>query len=218
MRCLMCGEPIGTETFADLFRGEDVLCSACRGQWKRISHRFRFCGKNAFGLYEYNDAFSSCLIQFKELGDEALKDVFLYPDCARLKRMYHGRTLLLLPSAAEKLEARGFSHLWEMFESIGLPMLEPFVKRDTGDQKARTRRERKTMESGITLKAGVHLPKRVVLADDVITSGSTMKGALAVLPKDLDVQIFACAITPKLRPQSEGKRFLNAIINKDIII
>ena len=195
MRCLMCGEPIGTETFADLFRGEDVLCSACRGQWKRISHRFRFCGKNAFGLYEYNDAFSSCLIQFKELGDEALKDVFLYPDCARLKRMYHGRTLLLLPSAAEKLEARGFSHLWEMFESIGLPMLEPFVKRDT-----------------------VHLPKRVVLADDVITSGSTMKGALAVLPKDLDVQVFACAITPKLRPQSEGKRFLNAIINKDIII
>lgn len=218
MRCLMCGEIIGTDTFADLFRKEDLLCSSCRGEWKRINQRFRFCGKKAYVLYEYNDAFSACLIQFKELGDEALKDVFLYPDRTRLKRMYHGRTLLLLPSSAEKMEARGFSHLQELFESVGLSMVEPFEKREAGDQKARTRRERKTMESGITLKPGIRLPKRVVLADDVITSGSTMKGAMAVLPKDLDVQVFACAITPKPHPKRTGTRFLNGIINKDIII
>jgi len=214
MRCLMCGERIGTDTFSDLFQPEDVLCVSCRGQWKRISRRFRFCGKEAYALYEYNEAFSACLIQFKELGDEALKDAFLYPDRSRLKRMYRGRTLLLLPSAADKTEERGFSHLKELFEGTGLPVLEPFVKLEEGDQKARRRRERKTMEHGIALKPGIRLPRRVVLADDVITSGSTMKGALSVLPASLDVRIFACALTPK--PHKTA--FLNGIINKDIIV
>ena len=32
--------------------------------------------------------------------------------------------------------------------------------------------------------------------DDVITTGSTMKGALSVLPEGLDIRIFACALTP----------------------
>ena len=195
MRCLMCGEWIGAASFADLFQNPDVLCPECRGSWKRISRRFRFEGRKAYALYAYNDAFSSCLIQFKELGDEALKDVFLYPDRARLRRMYRGRTLVLLPSSEAKRRERGFSHLEELFAGVGLPMLEPFVKTDAGDQKRRTREERRQMRAGIALKPGIVLPKKLVLADDVITTGSTMRGALAALPASADVEVFACALT-----------------------
>lgn len=196
MRCLMCGKPMTKETFADLFREEDVLCADCRDGWKRISRRFRFRGRKAFALYEYNAAFSSCLLQFKECGDEALKTVFLYPDRRLLKRMYRGRTLLLLPSSEEKEKERGFSHLRELFEGIGLPMTEPFLKTGEKSQKSLGRKERHEMARGIILKPGVALPRRCVLADDVITTGSTMKGALSVLPEGLDIRIFACALTP----------------------
>ena len=196
MRCLMCGKQMTKETFADLFREDDVLCADCRDGWKRISRRFRFQGRKAFALYEYNAAFSSCLLQFKECGDEALKTAFLYPDRRLLKRMYHGRTLLLLPSSEEKERERAFSHLKELFEGVGLPMLEPFLKTGEQSQKSLSRRERREMSSGIILKPGIVLPRRCVLADDVITTGSTMKGALSVLPEGLDVRIFACALTP----------------------
>ena len=196
MRCLMCGKLMTKETFADLFRKEDVLCTDCRDGWKRIGRRFRFQGRNAFALYEYNAAFSSCLLQFKECGDEALKTVFLYPDRRLLRRMYHGRTLLLLPSSEEKQKERGFSHLRELFEGIGLPMIEPFVKTGEQSQKSLGRKERREMSRGIILKPGIALPRRCVLADDVITTGSTMKGALSVLPEGLDIRIFACALTP----------------------
>ncbi len=191
----MCGKPMAAETFADIFREEDVLCTECRGEWKRIGRRFRFQGKQAFALYEYNAAFSSCLLQFKECGDEALKQAFLYPDRKMLKRMYHGRTLLLLPSTEEKVRERGFSHLKELFEVLGLPMMEPFVKTEETSQKYLTCSQRREMTRGIALKPDITLPRHAVLADDVITTGSTIKGALSVLPKEMDIRIFACALT-----------------------
>ena len=198
MRCLMCGKKMTTDTFSDLFRQEDVLCSDCRSGWKRIDRRFRFDGIPAFALYEYNDAFSSCLIQFKECGDEALKHVFLYPDQRKLERMYKGSAMLLLPSSRKKQQERGFSHLYMLFSQLRLPVLEPFVKVDEIEQKEMNFVERQKMTSGIALKEGIEIPKRIVLADDVITTGSTMRGAIAVLPKRRNIRIFACAVSPLL--------------------
>lgn len=195
MRCLMCHKPIRRDSFATLFQKEDVLCTDCRSAWKRIEKRFRFEGHDAFALYAYAGGFSECLLQYKELCDEALKPVFLYPDRGLLRRMYHGRTLLLLPSSKEKEAYRGFSHLAGMFEGLDLPMMEPFEKTENISQKNRSREERAVMASAIRLKPGVRIPKKVVLADDVITTGSTMKGALAALPKGRDIKIFACGMT-----------------------
>ena len=197
MRCLMCHKPLRRDSFSTLFQKEDVLCADCRGTWKRIETRFRFSGRNGFALYAYEGGFSECLLQYKELCDEALKPVFLMQDRNRLRRMYKGRTLVLLPSSEEKQASRGFSHLAGMFECLGLPMLEPFEKTDPVSQKKRSRTERTAMVSGIRLKSGVRIPEKIVLADDVITTGSTMKGALAALPADCDIRIFACGLTPK---------------------
>ena len=195
MYCLMCGKAISEDSFSDFFRKDDLLCADCRAGWKPIRRRAKFEGYPAYYLYEYNEAFSRCLIQFKECGDEALKDVFLYPDRKQLRKRFRGRTLLLLPSSMEKTKSRGFSHLLEMFEILRLPMMEPFEKIISSDQKKLGRRGRVQMEGLIRLKESVCLPKKIILADDVITTGSTMKGALSCLSKDADVQVFACART-----------------------
>ena len=194
MRCLMCGTVITEDHFSDFFRKKDVLCASCRGSWKPIRQKTVFFGKPAYFLYEYNEAFSHCLIQFKECGDEALKSVFLYPEKEALRRRFAGCTLLLLPSSEEKRRARGFSHLALMFEILHLPMLEPFEKTVHADQKALGRRGRVRMSESIRLKEGVRLPKKIVLADDVLTTGATMKGALSCLPKKAEVRVFACAL------------------------
>ena len=206
MRCLMCGKEIAEEGFADLFRKPDVLCHTCRSNWKRIEQRFRFQGKPAYSIYAYEGGFSSCLLQYKECYDEALKSVFLMQDRSQLRRMFHGRTLLLLPSSREKEAERGFSHLRGMFEVLGLPMLEPFEKTDAASQKLRTRSERRSVEHHIRLKNGVQLPRKVVLCDDVITTGATMRGALSALPDGIDARIFACARTVGKAKSRKGLR------------
>ena len=56
-----------------------------------------------------------------------------------------------------------------------------FEKVEEKDQKGAGRMERRDMEHGIRLKMDVQLPKKLLLCDDTITTGSTLKGALHVL-------------------------------------
>ena len=185
MRCLMCGAGKDCGTFRDIFDGEDPLCQACRSRWRKKKIHFRLEGIPAESSYVYNEAFSSCLIQFKEQGDEALKDVFLYEVRSRLRMRYRGYTLCLMPSSPEKYRERGFHHLSAMFESLGLPMTEPFVKISEQSQKKLGRRERLEMKSLIALKEGAVLPEKVLLCDDTVTTGATLAGALSALPENV---------------------------------
>lgn len=191
MRCLMCGSLMDQGTFRDIFDGSDPLCQTCRSEWQKKKIRFRLEGVKAESSYVYNSAFSGCLIQYKELGDEALKDVFLHEVRSELRRRYHGYTLCLLPSSREKQEQRGFSHLAEMFACLKLPVIEPFVKTGGWDQKNLGREERLQMKEMIRLKEGIVLPRKILLCDDTVTTGATLLGALSCLPeKGLKVRIY----------------------------
>ena len=185
MRCLMCGSLMDQGTFRDIFDGSDPLCQTCRQEWQRRKIRFCLDGVRAESSYVYNSAFSRCLIQYKELGDEALKDVFLQEVRSYLKWRYHGYTLCLLPSSAEKQEQRGFSHLAEMFACLKMPVIEPFVKISSRNQKKLGREERLQMKELIRLKEGIVLPQKVLLCDDTVTTGATLLGALSVLPQNV---------------------------------
>ena len=181
MRCLMCSKQLGYGSFDDIFIGEDPLCTECRRGWKRKKIRFLFDGVPLRSFYVYNDAFSACLIQYKELGDEALKDVFLHECLHEFRIRYRRYTLVLMPSSPEKERIRGFSHLREMFACTGLDMIEPFIKLTDSDQKQKSRQERLSMSHGIRLKEGIVLPERILLCDDTVTTGATLRGALNCL-------------------------------------
>ena len=191
MRCLMCGKELGYGSLSDIISGEDPLCMECRRKWQKRRISFCFEGIRLRSSYVYNEAFSKCLIQYKELADEALKDVFLYEDLRWFQRMYRGYQLVMMPSSLHKLQSRGFSHLRQMFECTGMEIIEPFVKPDEGDQKGKSKVMRHAIESGIVLKPDAQLHKKIVLCDDTITTGSTLKGALKALAgMDLKIRIY----------------------------
>lgn len=181
MKCLLCNQELGEGNWKDILIGEDPICSKCRKEWQKQKIHFNFEGIPLDADYVYNQAFSSCLIQYKECGDEALKDVFLYEVKKKLQIRYHGWTLVMMPSSEEKLEKRGFSHLRYMFQSLRLPVMEPFVKTDDMDQKGRSAYQRQAMMYDIALKEDVILPEKLVLCDDTMTTGSTLRGALQCL-------------------------------------
>ena len=88
---------------------------------------------------------------------------------------------MLMPSSPQNLERRGFSHLQEIFACVRMPMLEVFTKTDTAVQKELTYEERQQMKEHIILKEGAVIPKKVLLCDDVYTTGATIRGALRAL-------------------------------------
>lgn len=190
MRCLLCDkEKIDSDVF-DIF-SEDMLCHECRNKWEKKENIFRFEGKKLRSSYVYNEPFADALLQYKECYDEALKDIFLYEVKNKLKLIYRGYTMVLMPSSTKKEEERGFSHLKLMFSSLKLPMIEPFIKIDERSQKGTNVEERKKITNSIKLKKGIILPNKLLLVDDVITTGATLSTAIALLPSNnKDIQIY----------------------------
>lgn len=178
MRCLMCSKKMSEGSWKDVLFGNDPLCESCRSQWEKRKIVFEVEGIRGNASYLYNKAFSSCLIQYKECFDEALRDVFLYEVKNEIRRKYSGYTLCLMPSSEEKQKQRGFSHLKRMFSLLNMPMIEPFEKQSDLSQKKLPLYMRKDLVHNIRLKEGTELPDKILLCDDTITSGSTLKGAL----------------------------------------
>ncbi|MBQ6487810.1 MAG: ComF family protein [Solobacterium sp.] len=179
MRCLLCGKRTGSSSMplVAMF-SDDPLCYDCRKLWKPYTGNRDIEGMHTDILYDYRSGYSSALIQYKECGDEALKDIFLYPHIEKIRWKYRGYTLLLMPSAKDKLRQRGFDHLKEMFACLNMPMMSPFEKLREIDQKGGGRSRRTVMSGNIILKEGTVLPEKILLADDVVTTGSTLRGAL----------------------------------------
>ncbi|MCH3960800.1 MAG: hypothetical protein LKF53_06595 [Solobacterium sp.] len=202
MRCLMCGRELGECSIRDILFGDDPLCLTCRKQWKYYPQCFYVDGIQADSDYLYREGFSTSLIQYKECGDEALKDAFLQPMIRKLQRRYHGMTLCLMPSSEEKIKERGFSHLMEMYASLGLPMMEPFIKNASAVQKELNYAGRQKITEQISLRKDAVLPEKIVLCDDVITTGATLKGALHCLNRTKHhILIYAAAA------DNEGKKW-----------
>lgn len=177
----MCEKEMGKGGLRDILFGDDPLCIDCRRMWKNKPVKFYLDDVELNASYVYNEAFSGCLIQYKELADEALKDVFLFENRKWFRRKYRGYALVMMPSTQQKIQARGFSHLKEMFACTKMEIIEPFEKTADTVQKGKSRRQRLEMMSEIRLKEGIVLPEKIVLCDDTVTTGSTLRGALHAL-------------------------------------
>lgn len=195
MRCLLCDKEMLDSSIFDMF-SEDKICINCRSAWEKKEIVFRYEGIKLRSTYLYNDDFSKALIQYKECYDEALKDIFLYGLTQKLRFLYRGYSLVLMPSSISKENKRGFSHLKEMFSILGMDMISPFVKTEDISQKGLSSYKRMEISGKMILKDNIFLPKKLLLVDDVITSGATLSTAIKCLDgMEKDIQIYTLSYT-----------------------
>ena len=175
MRCLYCDKAINRFSFRSLLIKEDLLCMDCREKLPLKRRIIRVKEMEVETFYDYDGMFKSLLLQYKECLDEALKDVFLYELADYINLRYWGYRICFIPSSAGKLEYRGFEHLKLMFSEIKLKPLEGLKMKQELCQEGMDLKNRMKMADNFVYKGKQGL--KVLLVDDVLTSGSTLLGA-----------------------------------------
>lgn len=181
-RCLFCDEDYhANSSLTHLLLTNDPLCVNCRNALQGKIGSSYLGDLKIRTFYEYNALFKALLLQYKECYDEALAPVFLYPFKTYLALFYHGYTLIPVPSSKANRARRGFNHLEAMVKDVHLAFLDALTFKEELDQKGKSRQERKKMRHNIAVKAQIKLPEKILLFDDVLTSGNSLLAAYDAL-------------------------------------
>lgn len=181
--CLCCGKKLRLETdWFQLFYQTDVICQNCRYQLGFYPKRIKISGTTCWGLYPYQDQVRDLMIQYKEYFDEALKSIFLSPIAKSLKQRYHDYVIVPIPSSQKNRQQRGFDQVVEMFAFVDLPIKQVLRKTQDIDQKQLNYQKRSQISQVLELcEKNSIVGKKVLLVDDILTTGQTIKAALALL-------------------------------------
>lgn len=155
---------------------DDVICYKCRSELKGKFRLSNFSGYRLLSFYEYDDNVSQLLIRFKDLLDKPLGLIFIKEWLWLINLMFKDYTIVLIPSSKKLKDRRGFNHLEYILNGCKLIIIDPFEKEDSVQRFKKDRRD-------LNFKFRT-LPEdldKVIIFDDVITSGSSMQAAIDLL-------------------------------------
>ena len=183
--CISCFNEIESNSLRELLENNPVLCKECISKIKTKLSFERIDGCNILFLGEYDGMIKSWLMNFKEYGDIELAKAFLYVYLPLIKLLYHGYIFVPCPSSDERNNKRGFIHLEEILKAYNLPYWLALSKKSSFERKNLKALGRISSKDEITLndKAKEIENKKIVIFDDVYTTGFTFKSSLNALKK-----------------------------------
>ncbi|MGL5540284.1 MAG: ComF family protein [Erysipelotrichaceae bacterium] len=173
---------------------EHLLCGECEAQMAYHLTTFEWEGIKITSMYEYTPFLEALLFQFKEGRDIVLAPLFLEKAQRWLDRTYQECTMVFAPSQTARTKQRGFFPLEELFASSTLPKVHAFEKVGTQAQKTLSKGKRALVKQSIR-RNETPLPNHVVLVDDVMSTGATLKACYELLVEQgHQVEVFVIAV------------------------
>ena len=194
--CKICFKEIKINDICRLFNKDICVCQECQKQLNPQFIYFNVDGYKALALYDYSEFIKKQIYLFKGCFDYEMKDVFLNLFIKEIKLAYSGYTVVPIPSYKEDDEIRGFNHVIEVFKQTGLEINEIIEKTDHFKQAEHSANKRKEIKKYLRLISNEPLTKKkVLIVDDIYTTGSTMKAAINLVerlnPKTIKVLVLA---------------------------
>ena len=205
MICLLCAQHLKKNlTFGELLflkKEESTLCLACYSSFEMIGEEHcPNCYKKGVSsscqdcqlwckegievsheaIFSYNQAMKDFFNRYKFDGDYMLRKVFETILSENLKK-YKGYDFILIPLSPERYAKRGFNQVEGLIEAAGLSHLDILGKREEKASSSKNRSERLATELPFFIKEGSRIPKKILLIDDIYTTGATVNRVKSML-------------------------------------
>lgn len=180
------------------------LCKKCISELDPKFEKFKIGHIFALTLFEYDVLMRDLIYKFKGCYDFELHSIFLEPFKKELSIFYKGYTMVPAPSFDEDNRKRGYNHIVEIFKSLNLCMVELFVKTEKFKQADHNFKERKRIKKYIKMKENSVIPNKILLVDDIYTTGSTMNTMISLL-KERGISDIKVLVLCKTKLSENGK-------------
>ncbi|MFQ6116816.1 MAG: double zinc ribbon domain-containing protein [Candidatus Bipolaricaulia bacterium] len=193
--CARCGEPLADS--------EADLCGEC------ANRPWFFDRAQSFGFYE--DGLAELVRGLKYRGERALaRPLACYLRLAGEEFLQQAEALTFVPLSPAKLRARGFNQAEllarELGRLMGLPSVAALQKiKQTEDQTELSLKERRENVRGAFAPLGEAQFERIVLIDDVYTTGATAEECSRALREGGYGEVYVLTVA-RARPPERGSR------------
>ena len=164
-------------------------------KFKPKLNKFMIDDISGYYIYDYDEEVQKNLYQFKGCFDYELAGVFLDYFRVYLFLKYFGYVLVPAPSAADADKERGFNHVVEIFKTLHLKMNCCIHKTTNTKQSDLSAEERKKIKDNLIIDDVSFYKKKVLIVDDVYTTGSTVKAMIDLVksknPKKIKVLVMS---------------------------
>ena len=205
--CLLCSQNLKNQIkFSEIFifcRKKSGICSDCSTSFEAISEKHcPYCYKNGIierctdcqywlskgmsvshtALFKYNKAMANYFSKYKFQGDYILRNVFAKEIKIALGQ-FPGYTIVPIPISENRKEERGFNQVEGILNAANISYELLLGKQDSKKQSSQNRKERLEMHQQFFLQDGKNIPDKILLIDDIYTTGSTLQSAKHTIMK-----------------------------------
>lgn len=174
--CQKCSRSLNKLT-SEFIKGN--LCLDCY-RWEEDPKWSAVLEKN-ISFYEYNSFLKELLARFKFRGDYVLAKIFSQKIVNTLKSVEYDY-IVPIPLSTERLKERGFNQAAALAQEANLETINLITRKHSEKQSKKSRQERIHIEQVFHLKEDKSINgKKIILIDDIYTTGSTLRQAAKLL-------------------------------------
>ena len=203
----MCFEEIEDISMYNFIHTESELCEKCFQSLRARFINFYVGDVKVLAVYNYDDTIKNLIYKFKGCYDYELKNVFLERYLLYLRIIYAGYVIVPVPSSKVDDEKRGFNHVEEIFKTLKLPMLCVLKKEVKEKQSSKSQKSRTKIDKQIIIENKEKLNgKKVLVVDDVYTTGATLYKAISLVKSASPKKVHALVIAKTIDLDKRNKK------------